>query len=261
MGLCPAAVLMFTMLPRLARSAGSAACATKVVPYTLASNWRRTSSSLDCSRGAKRKMPALLTTTSRRPASLTALATAALTSVELATSARSQRMSGRRTRAFSSASCRRAIPKTVAPASWNATAIASPIPELAPVTRTTLPSNAFAMPSLSSEDPLDLARRQHTPGRPVAVAAPDVGNYCAQVTNRVVGDGCPGEDDDVRSRRRGRQLLGSGKAASHLACRGQPPDQHSRRRAARSTASTHDAQDVNHPCRSRLLRALLAYPA
>src|SRR5439155_1094277 len=187
-------------------------------------------------------------------------ATAALTSVELATSARSQRMSGRRTRAFSSASCRRAIPKTVAPASWNATAIASPIPELAPVTRTTLPSNAFAMPSLSSEDPLDLARQQHAPARPVAVAAPDVGNYCAQVTNRVVEDGCPGEDDDVRSRRRGRQLLGSGEAASHLACRGKPPDQHPRRRAARSTASTHDAQDVDHAYRSRLLRALLTYP-
>src|SRR5438105_9896551 len=261
MGLCPAALLMFTMLPRLARSADSAACATKVVPYTLASNWRRTSSSLDCSRGAKRKTPALLTTTSSLPASLTALATAALTSFELATSARSQRMSGCRPRASSSASCRRAIPKTVAPASWNATAIASPIPELAPVTRTTLPSNAFAMGPFLSTDLCCLGERQDAPARSVAVPASKGGDYCAQVTNRVVEDGCPGEDGHVRSRRRGRQLLGCGKAASHLACRGQPPDQHSRRRAARSAASTHDPQDVDHACRSRLLRALLADPA
>src|SRR5262249_48566275 len=90
-------------------------------------------------------MPALLTTTSSRPASRTALSTAALTSFALATSARSQRIAGWRARAASSASCRRPSPKTVAPASANATAIASPIPEFAPVTRTTFPKNDVAI--------------------------------------------------------------------------------------------------------------------
>src|SRR5256885_2009131 len=91
--------------------------------------------------------------------------------------------------------------------------------------------------SLPSEDLVAVARQQYAPARSVAVAASNVGDYCAQVTNRVLEDGCLGKDGDVRSRRRGRQLLGSGKAASHLACRGKPPDQHSGRRAARSAIS------------------------
>jgi hypothetical protein len=128
-------------------------------------------SSVDSSSVVKLKTPALLTTTSRRPASPPRSRTAVRALIASVTSPRRQWIWGCRARAASSASLRRASPKTVAPVYWNATAMASPMPEFAPVTRMTLPS--YPVVILRSRVPISKRPRPlPSPAAPASLSAP-----------------------------------------------------------------------------------------
>src|SRR6476620_10762286 len=118
-------------------------------PQTFVSKTRRYSPSVACSSGPFHSTPALLNAISSRPNFSTVKSTIALTSASLAISARTNAASPPSfsiclTTSVPSFS-RRPETTTFAPARANAIAVALPMPDVAPVTRATLPANVLLL--------------------------------------------------------------------------------------------------------------------
>src|SRR5215510_2856940 len=148
-------VTLMILLAGPARRSARAATVTRCAPKKFVSNTAFASSTVVSSAAPRKRTPALLTRTSRRPATERMWSSAERTeSFERTSSWRS----GKFCDALGSAE-RRLVPNTEKPSFFNARAIARPSPEAAPVTRATPFSfGSFEPPGAArpSTSPLDV---------------------------------------------------------------------------------------------------------
>src|SRR5438552_912370 len=131
MAVLPASELMLTTLPApAARIPGSTAFTIRTAPKKLVSSCALASSTLVSSAAPVIEYPALLTSTSRRPALATTCATQERTDSSERTSSATMV-----TPCDCALSGLRAVPKTLNPRSASSRAVAWPMPDEAPVTR------------------------------------------------------------------------------------------------------------------------------
>src|SRR5216683_718962 len=136
---------------------GSAACVTCSRPWTFSATILSHSSAGASSASPSNMIPALLTSVSRRPSSLTACSTtsrACRWSVTSAGAASAVPPASRIVEASSaSRSPRRATRATAAPSAASLTAVAAPIPLLDPVTSATVPASVVIRPPVLDRVP------------------------------------------------------------------------------------------------------------
>jgi hypothetical protein len=141
-------------------------------------------SAVACASGISAVMPALLTSTSIRPHR----SAAAAATVSAACGARTSMASGTTPgccRAVSSSACaRRPTPSTCAPCSANASAVARPMPDPAPVTMTTRSVKERSVDGMTMSAPCGvlMSRRAHALGTGMRAArlAQAVGRAASQ---------------------------------------------------------------------------------